>query len=1336
MSDLASLYIKVDSTGVVTASRDLSNFEGVAQKTEGATRKVETATQSANSQFTQMANIVKAVAASYAVLKMAQYIQDATMLAARYETLGVVMRTVGNNSGYTSAEMEKFAKGLEKTGISMVAARETIVKMTQAHLDLTKSEQLARVAQDAAVIGNINSSEAFQRMIYGIQSGQIEVLRTIGINVNFENSYKKVAASLGKTADQLTETEKTQIRMNVVMDAGKTIAGTYESAMETAGKQVLSLDRHLENLKVMFGQAFTPALAVLIGSITDAVTGLNGELSGEGRAAITAWGKEFASNVSTVISAIKSMSAPVVAVIETLWKLRDVLIAIGIAFAAVKIDAFITGLSVMSPALTSLITTLALARVAVQAFLLSLGPIGLVLAGVGVALTAAYSAYELFGNGNDDAVRKMTAFEQKAKEMDLTNVESQIDWLSLKLKNFAKDKEGFFGINIFGSTPKDEYSEDQLKNMIRYLQDQREILVTEKNLATIRKEHGEINAKNAADEAKAAESAKKSASERLSAEKSIVEATRKAQIEIDGYGQSTYEKDLVRIASEEQKWRDAKASDVKIAQWKAAEITLAEQKMNEETTKEAQKDFDDYLKREKEKVDKAKSTVAERLKAERDLYKDLRGYEGYFYEESITLINAQAETWRKILVNKASTAEEAAKHEAAIAAWVAEETRKQEIKKLEYSNKFFDGVKAGYLKMEKDALTFAKAGEKIFESFNKESQKLFSDGLFDAIKTGTVDSSKLFTNFSDAMLRKFTDIVAQMVVEAATKSIVMSFSASWTDAATAVLGVIGKLLGYASDWFSTGTSSSSALNLGASTSTISGNSTGTYFTSSYAQGGQHSGGWRIVGEEGPELEYTGPSQIFTNSNTSKILAAIAAQGQNGDTMLAHVNPAEARLLRSMGGAGTINERTGLRQFFNTWDEIGHGWKSTATETEKQLYRIQYGSGDDGKSWEIVHPDTRYAPPWAITNQNYLGVGIKEIWSDNNNPYTGNIGYWGWDDLTDAYYKPGDPFNFFRHLRPGEIREDSDGNFFDTITNTVSDFINSINESIGPMVPGAIMGALTYYAGGVGALAAGLSAGTSAAVAGGIGGAFSNVPAAGRSGSLLPILIGAGTGAATSGISSYLGVNQFANTLEAGQITADMQAQAALNEAITSGATDATAQSIYSSVYSAAMDAVYEQAAINIVSSIGTGLAKSWAMDQVMRLMSPSYKSGQLQIGLEGFSGGGDLASMLKSFPSNMSGSVAFSAADGGVFSGPETGYSGLLHGTEAVIPLEDGRSVPVTINSDSSELLTEIKGLRADIKAVGLAEVKNTGKMAKILNLITSGSIDADGYPAMRTATA
>lgn len=42
---------------------------------------------------------------------------------------------------------------------------------------------------------------------------------------------------------------------------------------------------------------------------------------------------------------------------------------------------------------------------------------------------------------------------------------------------------------------------------------------------------------------------------------------------------------------------------------------------------------------------------------------------------------------------------------------------------------------------------------------------------------------------------------------------------------------------------------------------------------------------------------------------------LASKGRHGDTMLAHITPEEARMLKSMGGSGTINPDTGLPEFF-------------------------------------------------------------------------------------------------------------------------------------------------------------------------------------------------------------------------------------------------------------------------------------------------------------------------------------------------------------------------------------------------------------------------------------
>lgn len=58
-----------------------------------------------------------------------------------------------------------------------------------------------------------------------------------------------------------------------------------------------------------------------------------------------------------------------------------------------------------------------------------------------------------------------------------------------------------------------------------------------------------------------------------------------------------------------------------------------------------------------------------------------------------------------------------------------------------------------------------------------------------------------------------------------------------------------------------------------------------------------------------------------------IAGGIAGLGRYGDTMLAHITPQEARMLRQQGGAGSINPATGLPEFFNLFKSVGNAFKS-------------------------------------------------------------------------------------------------------------------------------------------------------------------------------------------------------------------------------------------------------------------------------------------------------------------------------------------------------------------------------------------------------------------------
>lgn len=92
-----------------------------------------------------------------------------------------------------------------------------------------------------------------------------------------------------------------------------------------------------------------------------------------------------------------------------------------------------------------------------------------------------------------------------------------------------------------------------------------------------------------------------------------------------------------------------------------------------------------------------------------------------------------------------------------------------------------------------------------------------------------------------------------------------------------------------------------------------------------------------------EIRATGgmglPPQGFANgglATLNPIAAAMAQEGRYGDTMLAHISPREAQVLRRMGGSGTINPVTGLPEFFikKLFKGVGKALKKVGSAVKK------------------------------------------------------------------------------------------------------------------------------------------------------------------------------------------------------------------------------------------------------------------------------------------------------------------------------------------------------------------------------------------------------------------
>lgn len=241
----------------------------------GAKTAERTVNNMSNQMVTSIGRIATAFGGMYAVHKalqmaktLGEFALTVTKTAARTEELGVVVANVGKISGYSADYLAQQEQVIQKLGITTQASRMLLIRFMQSQIDVAKAAKIARAAQDFAVIGMMDSSEAAKMLTFAISAQRPRLLRQFGIVTDLAEVFRKYGKTVGKSAEDLTEHEKRMSFYNVIMENASRITGTYESAMETAGKRMRSIPRYSEEAANAVGKIFMPVFREMVDDIT------------------------------------------------------------------------------------------------------------------------------------------------------------------------------------------------------------------------------------------------------------------------------------------------------------------------------------------------------------------------------------------------------------------------------------------------------------------------------------------------------------------------------------------------------------------------------------------------------------------------------------------------------------------------------------------------------------------------------------------------------------------------------------------------------------------------------------------------------------------------------------------------------------------------------------------------------------------------------------------------------------------------------------------------------------------------------------------------------------
>jgi phage-related protein len=327
------------------------------------TKGMQQATQSMSS-FTEQSSRLRGavlgvgIAAGAATAAIIAFGTKSFMAAARVDELDVAMNAVGKASGLGYQAIRDAAVATKDMGIEMEVAQQSAIKFAQNNLKLSYASELARAAQDLAVVSGKNSTDTFNMLTHAVITGRSEVLKSVGIQKSAGQMYESFARSLGISASALTYQQKQQAVATGALKEAAKVAGVYEAAMDSPGKVLRSFARIHNEIQVSVGGVLLKAFGPMIKSLYDLEKNISKAFTGSQKfkdilealqmvfVKLTAPITAFVTKLSDAIKKFTEASAPVknldgtltdskasvIAIAEKFEMLLPVLASVGAAF--------------------------------------------------------------------------------------------------------------------------------------------------------------------------------------------------------------------------------------------------------------------------------------------------------------------------------------------------------------------------------------------------------------------------------------------------------------------------------------------------------------------------------------------------------------------------------------------------------------------------------------------------------------------------------------------------------------------------------------------------------------------------------------------------------------------------------------------------------------------------------------------------------------------------------------------------------------------------------------------------------------------------------------------
>lgn len=235
-------------------------FEKIPEEANKSSRSIDTLTVAFGNLVAR--GIEKAISA------LADFIGTGVEMASDLQEVQNVVDVTFGPAG--SQKIEQWSKTtLDAFGLSELKAKQysSTLGAMMASADITGDEletmamKLTETTADFASFYNLDHDTAYQKIQSGL-AGQVEPLRSLGISLTAANiNASDFAESLGKTYDEMTESEKVMARYEYILQAGSNAMGDFARTSESFANQKNLWTSNLQEIGVAIGEKLIPRLA-------------------------------------------------------------------------------------------------------------------------------------------------------------------------------------------------------------------------------------------------------------------------------------------------------------------------------------------------------------------------------------------------------------------------------------------------------------------------------------------------------------------------------------------------------------------------------------------------------------------------------------------------------------------------------------------------------------------------------------------------------------------------------------------------------------------------------------------------------------------------------------------------------------------------------------------------------------------------------------------------------------------------------------------------------------------------------------------------------------------